>query len=172
MMAGLRRFFSRLFARQPKVVVPVSFDVFQLYKHIATREGFTVEEWARRALNNAVPKVEMRKLKAGTLLAAGLDAAFSQLDQDESMGNMIPLPPTSYGVAPLPVRLPVLPPVPGHPCAMLRADYPPGYTAKDCQGVCSHPSQDGRVCHWVPPVAPQCPVFVARFRPPSAAMNQ
>jgi len=172
MMLRLRRFFARLFVRTPKVVVPVTADLLRLYKHIAAREGFTVEEWARRALNNAVPKNEMRKLAAGTMRAAGIDAAFDQLDRDEAlMPNMLPLAPTASG-NPVPIRLPVVPPVPGHPCAMLRAEYPRGYTAKDCQGSCSHPSQEGRVCHWGPPVAAQCPVFVPRFRLPQAAQQQ
>lgn len=169
MIRWLKRLFTRD-VRGPEVVVSVTADLYRLYNHIATREGFTVEEWARRALNAAVPKNEMRKLTAGTLLAAGLDAAFDQLDRDEALSSFVPFPPTTTGTT-VPSSLPQYPLVPGHPCAMLKAESPSGYTARDCQGMCGHPTQEGRVCHWGAPVAAQCPVFVPRFRQPNSVQQ-
>jgi hypothetical protein len=166
-MKWLKRIWQRLFRKkQAQVVVHVSDDLLKLYLHLATREGFTLEEWARRALNAAIPQREMRKLTAGTLRAAGIDAAFDQLDRDEAMmPNLLSLSP------PAPPRPNRVAAVPGHPCVHLRAEYPTGYSAATCQGSCSHPSQDGRICHWTAAVAVQCPVFEPRFKLPLAAQR-
>lgn len=157
-MAWLRRIFRR---KRRRVVVTVGGDLYRVYEIMANREGLTVSEWAKRLLTNAIPKRELKMLNHAALRAAGMDAVYAQLDQDESV--MLGMLPMSAPV-PAPSRAPA---VPGHPCIHLRAEYPNGYSAKTCQGICA--AQDGRVCHWNPPVATQCPVFEPRFKLPLAA---
>lgn len=137
------------------MTVEVTEELFQLYVRMANREGLSLQEWARKALNTAVPSIEIRRFEHSALRAAGIEAAYEHLDRDESLLLL------SAPAAPQPKALPM---VPGHPCAHLRATYPQGFTARDCQGSCASPRQEGRICHWASAVANQCPVFDPKLR--------
>lgn len=156
MWANLKRWWKRVRGKQLVVAIPVSEELYLLYKHVADRDGLDVETWARRALNHAVPKTEIKRLEQGALYAAGLDQAHAQLDVDEREVNL--------RNHPEPRRL--LPVVTGHPCGNLLLEYPPGYTARDCQGLCASnaPGFKGRVCQWASAVADDCSAFEPRLR--------
>lgn len=162
-MGWLRKIFRR---KRRRVEVEVGNDLYRIFEVVADRDGLSVNEWAKRLLTNAVPKKELRLLNQAALHAAGLGAVFDQLDRDGTLtSNLVPLAPSAVP------RVVKAPAVPGHPCIHLRAEYAVNYSAKDCQGSCGHPGQEGRVCHWAPPVATQCPVFEPRFKLPVAASH-
>lgn len=62
--------------------------------------------------------------------------------------------------------------VTSHPCRHLLRAIPPGFTANDCQGTCSHPGRNGSVCTWPANVARNCHAFSGKVlpRPPPASM--
>lgn len=141
-----------------QISIRLGADLRNLFEWTATREGMTVEVWALRTLTAAIPKAEVKKLREAALREAGLEAVFARLDADERAAGMAP---------PLQIStkssLNVAPQVPGHPCAHLKAGAPFGFRDQDCQGTCGSPKQEGRVCHWVAQVAPQCPAYGPRF---------
>jgi hypothetical protein len=106
-----------------------------------------------------------------------IDRAFDALDAQEGVGgdlanNVFPLPsPRSRAKA-----VEVQPSKPkaedkiikaaeGHPCRFLDATTPDHFRAGECQGLCRHPAQSGRICFWVANVATQCSYFDPKVRP-------
>ncbi len=155
-MNWLKRLWSR--NRQIQISVRLGPDLRDLFEWAATREGMTVEAWALRTLTAAIPKAEVKKLREAALREAGLEAVFARLDSEELAAGMAP---TKQELAQN-ARL-TAPQVPGHPCVHLKSGAPLGFRTEDCQGTCGSPKQEGRVCHWVAQVAPQCPAYGPRF---------
>lgn len=105
-----------------------------------------------------------------------IDRAFHALDEQEKdvggdlANNVFPLAPRG---TPAPVVTPTKPKAEdkiiveakGHPCRFLDATTPPHFQAGECQGICRHPGQSGRICFWVANVATQCSYFDPKVRP-------
>lgn len=166
MFGWLRRLFRNK-QKPRKVVLDVTNELYQLYTFAANREGLTLPEWVRRSLNKAVPSSELKRLEQKTLHAAGIEAAYQQLDRDEASG-LTGLSSGGDAVAPATsAKKKRLPMVPGHPCRHLSAELPPGGTSqRDGQGTCT--AQE-RMCHWPAAVAAQCPVFRNKIGVPNIA---
>lgn len=62
---------------------------------------------------------------------------------------------------PAPMSLPQVPPG-DHPCFNLSKDNIPGHLTGQCQGLCQHSSQRGRICYWPPTSASNCDVFESK----------
>lgn len=170
MFGWLRRLFRNR-QKPRKVVLDVTNELYQLYTFAANREGLTLPEWVRRSLNKAVPSSELKRLEQKTLHAAGIEAAYQQLDRDEAAG----LTGLSSGGDAIEARAVTsstkakkrLPMVPGHPCRHLSAELPPGGSSqRDGQGTCT---VQERMCHWPAAVASQCPVFRNKIGIPTIA---
>ena len=117
--------------------VAVSAELLQLYKAEAEREGLGVEDWARRALNRAIPISEVRRIEESARLALGL----------------------AEGPAFIP---PKVTPTGAHPCRYLKIRVmPPNYAPGECQGTCSSPDRNfaNRPCHWSATRAVECAGF-------------
>jgi hypothetical protein len=105
-----------------------------------------------------------------------IDRAFEMLDHQEAEGgglanNVFPLPqPRSVEhveVAPSKPKAEdkIIKVAHGHPCRFLDETTPAHFHAGECQGLCRHPGQSGRICFWVPNVATQCSFFDPKVRP-------
>lgn len=101
-----------------------------------------------------------------------IDRAFAALDaQDDQPGdmrnNVFPLPPKPQAVEPIKPKAEhkIIKVAAGHPCRFLDLTAPPQFRAGECQGLCRHPGQNGRICHWAPAVAKQCGYFDPKVRP-------
>ena len=133
--------------------------------------------WAsyRAALEKRLPKVvEDEPVEKNE--KDQIDRAFEMLNHQEAEGgglanNVFPLPqPRNVAqVQILPTKAKaedrIIKESPGHPCRFLDASTPPHYRAGDCAGMCRHPAQNGRICHWQPNVAKQCSYFDPKVRP-------
>lgn len=168
----MRAWLRRLFGKKSRTVsLDVTNELYQLYVFAANREGLTLVEWMRRSLNKAVPSSELKRLEQKTLHAAGIEAAYQQLDRDEAQGltglsfgsDAVPAPGASQPAQ----KRRSLPMVPGHPCIYLSPELPPGFTTRDAQGSCV--AQGDRLCHWTAAVAKQCPVYRGKAGIPHVA---
>lgn len=160
MLASIIRWWRRLRGIRPTLTITVSEELHALYRHVAEREGLTLDAWARKSLNRAIPKPELRRLEQGALYAIGLDQANAQLDENERLMSSIV---TNEEHPPIRKSLPV---THGHPCSYLLPEYPRGYSSRDCQGMCSSTKDGyrGRVCQWASTVANNCPAFEPKPR--------
>lgn len=153
MLARLKRWWRKLRKTRPSVNVEISEELYLIYRRLAHQAGIPVEDWARRILNRSVPIAELKRISSGILHEAGLQAAFSQLDESEASQALLGERPAKK------VHLPLT--AGEHPCAFLSkaTDLQKGY-----QGRCACPREDflGRACHWLPIVAHECLAFKSR----------
>lgn len=103
-----------------------------------------------------------------------IDHAFAAMDaQDAQPGemrnNVFPMPPRKEDVVVEPIKPKaehkIIKVAAGHPCRFLDLTAPPQFRSGECQGLCRHPGQNGRICHWAPAVAKQCGYFDPKVRP-------
>jgi hypothetical protein len=114
-----------------------------------------------------------------------VDKAFALTeDPDPSQmtpAGVIPPPPAPMAAQPAPAKAPEAklaisaPPPPRatpphtfsvdtHPCVRLIRQYPPPWTPRDIQGMCTSPKQHGRPCTWNQGVASGCDCYEPRTR--------
>jgi hypothetical protein len=139
--------------KKPKISAEVSQEIYDLYKRWAGFKKMTLSEFIRKTLAKAVPEnaTEMMDQAEGK----SLDRAFAALDEQDALIGLQPEPKEKVNGVAHGRHLPV------HPCLMLDPDNrPPNYRPGECQGVCKHTSQKGRVCLWPKQTAHNCPVFM------------
>jgi uncharacterized protein DUF6290 len=151
---------------QEKISVSVRLDAedYNRVRAYAESHQMSLSDYVRKTLVESIPTPHPA--------AEVMNRAFDVLDAQEPENTL----PATHTFSPPPAALPEpaphplkrvpkitpmpLPRVPSgpHPCLHLSIVIPAPLVGQ-CQGMCQHPSQKGRPCHWAPGLAQSCPIF-------------
>lgn len=126
--------------RRKKLTIAVTPEEFETVRTLAKKQKISVSDFIRNRLFSA--------MRTTVQTTSVMDAAYQELDNVESEEMNLPreVPPVRKHSS--------------HPCAHLeRTFHTTLYGAKDCEGMCTHPNQHGRVCFWPPAGAKDCTLF-------------
>lgn len=175
-LATLRK--NEMSEKKVRLNVQLNEADYDLVQNWAEKQGMTLSDYVRRTLLESVPLAEQNRAAAAPAQHDVLDQAFDQL---EAMDNVAPGLPGVFGLPPArkaipgviteaerthpqqrvvkttPMQLPVVPPGP-HPCMHLSARIP-AHLRGQCQGICTHRDQDGRICYWTPTTCVNCSMY-------------
>lgn len=131
-------------------------DKYEMLAKWADLNGLSPDAWAARTLRDAIPAA-IRKQSLARSQVVG--QAFRALDQAERGARHELKPRNEVEMSLQKIE------VTGHPCFHLSGEKPPNFTKDQCQGLCTHANQRGRVCFFAPAAAKHCEYFKAKVIP-------
>lgn len=173
-----------------KISAEIPKEDYELIKLLADQNSQSVSEWIRQAIQKGIPEALRKKVVS----VDPLDKVNAMLEAEEDLGPIptLPLPPAAEALIDMSLRKPqaddpdpygISARAEGKRMAEATADYVKRegtaphacvYLVKggsahfrdvECEGTCTSPKQNGRVCFWPSQVARNCDAYRPRHVP-------
>lgn len=138
--------------------IPISCEQedYDAFEQKARSFDMDTAEWVLKAAKTQLIKEKEKEVAPVAPIEQIANAAFTAID-----GKVVEQKVVQPPVVKLVPKTAILPNnASRHPCYYLApGSYPTGFSAKDCFGTCTQPSQEGKPCYFSAAIADNCGVF-------------